>query len=47
MDCHPIKIGGVKDHVHVFSWLSNNIAFSDLIDRTEGGFLKAYHITQG
>ena len=27
LDCRPIKIGGVEDHVHVFSWLSKNIAF--------------------
>jgi putative transposase len=32
-DCHPIKIGGIEDHVHVFSSLSKNIAFSDLIGR--------------
>src|SRR5580700_7039904 len=33
LDCHPVKIGGVEDHVHVFSSLSKNIAFSDLIGR--------------
>ena len=27
LDCHPNEIGGVEDHVHVFSWLSKNIAF--------------------
>jgi REP element-mobilizing transposase RayT len=27
LDCHPIKIGGVEDHVHVFCSLSKNIAF--------------------
>jgi putative transposase len=36
LDCHPIKIGGVEDHVHVFSSLSKNIAFSDLIARLKG-----------
>jgi putative transposase len=36
LDCHPIKIGGVEDHVHVFSSLSKNIAFSDLIGRLKG-----------
>ena len=36
LDCHPIKIGGVADHVHVFSSLSKNIAFSDLIGRLKG-----------
>jgi putative transposase len=33
LDCHPIKIGGVEDHVHIFSSLSKNIAFSDVIGR--------------
>src|ERR1700758_4857034 len=33
LDCHPIKIGGVEDHVHVFSSSLKNIAFSDLIGR--------------
>ena len=41
LDCHPIKIGGIEDHVHVFSTLSKNIAFSDLIGRLEGSFIKA------
>jgi REP element-mobilizing transposase RayT len=36
LDCHPIKIGGVEDHVHVLSSLSKNIAFSDLIGRLKG-----------
>ena len=36
LDCHPIKIGGVEDHVHVFCSLSKNIAFSDLIGRLKG-----------
>src|ERR1700751_614941 len=36
LDCHPIKIGGGGDHVHVFSSLSKNIAFSDLIGRLKG-----------
>ena len=36
LGCHPIKIGGVEDHVHVFSSLSKNIAFSDLIGRLKG-----------
>jgi putative transposase len=31
LECHPIKIGGVEDHVHIFSSLSKNIAFSELI----------------
>jgi REP element-mobilizing transposase RayT len=40
LDCHPIKIGGVEDHVHVFSSLSKNIAFSDLIGRLKGSSSK-------
>ena len=36
LDCHPIKIGGAEDHVHVLSSLSKNIAFSDLIGRLKG-----------
>jgi len=40
LDCHPIKIGGIEDHVHVFSALSKNIAFSDLIGRLKGASSK-------
>jgi putative transposase len=40
LDCHSIKIGGVEDHVHVFSSLSKNIAFSDLIRRLKGSSSK-------
>jgi putative transposase len=40
LGCHPIKIGDVEDHVHVFSSLSKNIAFSDLIDRLKGASSK-------
>src|SRR6516225_8507871 len=40
LDCHPIKIGGVEDHVHVFCSLSKNIAFSDLIGRLKGASSK-------
>jgi putative transposase len=36
MRSFPPKIGGVEDHVHVFSSLSKNIAFSDLIGRLKG-----------
>src|SRR5262249_49294936 len=37
LGCHPIKIGGVEEHVHVFCSLSKNIAFSDLIGRLKVG----------
>src|SRR5262245_26207483 len=40
LDCHPIKIGGIEDHVHVFSSLLKNIAFSDLIGRLKGASSK-------
>jgi REP element-mobilizing transposase RayT len=40
LDCHPIKFGGVEDHVHVFSSLSKNIAFSDLTGRLKGASSK-------
>ena len=38
--CHPIKIGGVEDHVHILSSLSKNIAFSELIGRVKGSSFK-------
>src|SRR6516164_9105316 len=40
LDCHPIKIGGVEEHVHVFCSRSKNIAFSDLIGRLKGASSK-------
>ena len=40
LECHPIKIGGVEDHVHILSALSKNIAFSELIGRVKGSSSK-------
>ena len=40
LDCHPIKIGGVEEHVHVFCSLSKNIALSDSIGRLKGASSK-------
>jgi putative transposase len=40
LECHPIKIGGVEDHVHILSSLSKNIAFSELIGRVKGSSSK-------
>ena len=40
LDCHPIKIGGVEERVHVFCSLSKNISFSDLIGRLKGASSK-------
>ena len=33
LQCHPIKIGGADDHVHILSSLSKNIAFAEMIGR--------------
>ena len=40
LPCHPIKIGGVDDHVHMLSSLSKNIAFADMIGRVKGSSSK-------
>jgi putative transposase len=40
LECHPVKIGGVEDHVHILSSLSKNIAFSELIGRVKGSSSK-------
>jgi REP element-mobilizing transposase RayT len=40
LECHPVKIGGVEDHVHILSSLSKNIAFSELIGRMKGSSSK-------
>ena len=37
---HPIKIGGVDDHVHILSCLSKNTAFADMIGRVKGSSSK-------
>src|SRR5215469_14348986 len=38
--CHPIKIGGVEDHVHILCSLSKNIAFADMVGRVKGSSSK-------
>ena len=40
LECHPVKIGGIEDHVHILSSLSKNIAFSELIGRIKGSSSK-------
>jgi REP element-mobilizing transposase RayT len=40
LECHPLKIGGVDDHVHILISLSKNIAFSQLIGRLKGSSSK-------
>jgi putative transposase len=40
LQCHPIKIGGVDDHVHMLSSLSKNMAFAEMIGRVKGSCSK-------
>jgi putative transposase len=40
LECHPIKIGGMEDHVHILSSVSKNIAFADLIGRLKASCSK-------
>jgi REP element-mobilizing transposase RayT len=40
LQCHPIKIGGMEDHVHILSSLSKNIALSDFMGRVKGSSSK-------
>jgi putative transposase len=40
LQCPSIMIGGVEDHIHIFSSLSKNIAFSELIGRIKGSSSK-------
>jgi REP-associated tyrosine transposase len=40
LECYPIKIGGMEDHIHILSALSKNIAFSELIGRLKGSSSK-------
>src|SRR5438046_5547629 len=35
MDCHPIKIGGYEDHVHILCMLSKKIALIKLIQEVK------------
>ena len=35
MDCHPIKIGGYTDHVHVLCMLSKKIALMKLLEEVK------------
>jgi REP element-mobilizing transposase RayT len=40
LECYPIKIGGMEDHIHILFALSKNIAFSELIGRLKGSSSK-------
>ncbi len=35
VDCHPIKIGGVADHVHVFFALSRKVAIMNVVEEVK------------
>jgi hypothetical protein len=41
LECHPIKIGGIEDHVHILFALSKNIAFLGIDWVPERLFVKA------
>jgi putative transposase len=32
LECHPLKVGGYKDHVHILCMLSKNIALKTLLE---------------
>jgi REP element-mobilizing transposase RayT len=40
LQCHPIKIGGVEDRVHILCSLSKDLAFADMIGRVKGSSSK-------
>jgi putative transposase len=40
LQCPSIMIGGVEDHIHIFSSLSKNVALSELIGRIKGSSSK-------
>jgi putative transposase len=42
LQCHPTKIGGADDHVHILSSLSKNIAFAEMIGRLKGSSSKRF-----
>jgi len=35
MDCHPIEIGGVENHIHVLSTMSKNISLAKMIEEVK------------
>jgi putative transposase len=35
VDCHPIKIGGVADHVHIFFALSRKVAIMKVVEEVK------------
>ncbi len=43
MDCQPLSVGGVEDHVHVLFSLSKNLALKDAVNRlksSSSGWIK-------
>ena len=57
LECHPIKIGGYTDHVHILCMLSKKIALMKLIEevkshsskwmKTKDGSLKSFYWQDG
>ena len=40
LECQPIKIGGYRDHIHILSMLSKNIALTELIGKLKSNSSK-------
>jgi REP element-mobilizing transposase RayT len=40
LECHPIKIGGYTDHIHILCMLSKNIALMKFIQEVKSGSSK-------
>ena len=40
MECHPLKIGGFNDHIHILCLLSKNIALADFIEELKSNSSK-------
>lgn len=35
LDCHPIQVGGVGDHVHILSTMSKNLSLSKMMEEVK------------
>ena len=40
LECHPIKIGGYTDHVHILCMVSKNIALATLVEKVKSNSSK-------
>src|ERR1700737_2130373 len=38
LDCAPLEVGGVADHVHIFCGLSRKISLSELVKNSQNQF---------